>query len=271
MKFKFFLFLLFFIISANVFSQPQPYPGGSGKYTKLVWQDEFDGEGLPDSTRWSYEKGYLRNKELQYYVAGRLENTQVKDGFLYIRALNDFGYVDDGKKPITSASINTKGKGDWKYGRIEVRAKLPSCLGSWPAIWMIPTDEVYGGWPHSGEIDIMEHVGFVPDSIYFNIHCSEYNHVKKTGKGTSHYSVDASANFHVYAIEWFNDRIDWYFDDVKVFTFKNENTGPETWPFDQRFYLIINFAFGGAWGGLAGIDVNALPQEYLIDYVRVFQ
>jgi len=249
----------------------QPYPGGSGKFTQLVWSDEFNGTGLPDPDKWSYEKGYVRNREMQYYTVNRVENAEQRDGHLVITARNDSALIDGEIRPVTSASVISKGKGDWKYGRVEVRAKLPSCLGSWPAIWMMPTKSVYGGWPKSGEIDMMEHVGYEPDKIYFNLHTGKYNHTIGTGRGTSVDCPDPDKEFHVYAIEWFEDHIDWFLDDRKVFTIQNDGEGWESWPLDQTFYLILNFAFGGAWGGQKGVDPEALPQEYFIDYVRVFQ
>jgi len=249
----------------------QPFPGGSGKYTKLVWSDEFKGLGLPDESKWDYEKGYVRNGEMQYYTVKRIENASMENGTLVIRALNDSAMIDGAIRPVTSASLITKNKGDWKYGRIEVRAKLPSCLGTWPAIWMIPTKSTYGEWPKGGEIDIMEHVGYQPGKLFFNLHTEKYNHTKNTGRGTSIDCTDPNEKFHIYAIEWFEDRIDWYFDETKVFTVKNDEPGWEAWPFDQPFYLILNFAFGGAWGGSQGVDLKSLPQQFIIDYVRVFQ
>ena len=249
----------------------RPYPGGSEQYIQLVWQDEFEGIGLPDSTKWGYEKGYVRNQEMQFYTFERLENAARRDGLLIITCRNDSAMIDGEIRPVTSASLITRGKGDWKYGRIEVRAKLPSCLGTWPAIWMMPTTRVYGGWPKSGEIDMMEHVGYEPDKIFFNLHTEKYNHTKGTGRGTSVDCPNPDKEFHVYAVEWFEDHIDWFLDDKKVFSIQDDQTGWESWPLDQPFYLILNFAFGGAWGGQHGVDLSALPQEYQIDYVRVFQ
>jgi beta-glucanase (GH16 family) len=262
-------FVLLFCSNKNAVLQP--YPGGSGKYTQLVWSDEFDGQGLPDDSKWGYEKGYVRNREMQYYTEKRLENVRMENGYLIISALNDSAMIDGEIRPVTSASITTRNKGDWKYGRIEVKAKLPSCLGTWPAIWMMPTKPTYGGWPKSGEIDIMEHVGYQPNNIHFFLHTEKYNHTKGSGRGLSIDCSDANKKFHIYAVEWFEDRIDWFFDETKVFTVKNDEPGWEAWPFDHPFYLILNFAFGGAWGAQQGVDLDGLPQQYFIDYVRVFQ
>jgi hypothetical protein len=253
------------------FTKTVPYPGGSGQFTQLVWQDEFDGVGIPDTSKWSYERGYVRNREMQYYTVGREENAVQHNGNLVITARNDSAVIEGEIRPVTSASLRSRNKGDWTYGRIEVRAKLPSCLGSWPAIWMMPTTGTYGGWPRSGEIDIMEHVGYDPDRIYFNLHTGKYNHSIGTGRGTGVDCPYPNKAYHVYAVEWFEDHIDWFLDEQKVFSVANDGTGWEAWPLDKPFYIILNFAFGGAWGGQQGVDLTKLPQQFLIDYVRVFQ
>ena len=247
-----------------------PY-GGSKKFKKLVWSDEFNYTGLPDSNRWSNEEGYIRNKELQFYTRQRKENAFVKNGLLTISALNDSLSINNKIVPVTSASLRTKGKQDWTYGRVEVKAKIPTSLGTWPAIWMLGSDLNKVGWPACGEIDILEHVGYMPETIHFNVHTKKYNHVKKTGKGTTLNYTGVYNEFHVYAIEWFDDHIDWYFDNKKVFTYANEGEGADSWPFNKPQYLIINLAFGGAWGGQKGVDLASLPQQFMIDYVRVFQ
>jgi beta-glucanase (GH16 family) len=253
-------------------AQPNIQPfSGSGKYTQLVWHDEFEGNGLPDAAKWSYEKGYIRNNELQYYAEKRQENARLQGGCLIITAINDSAVIDGARRPVSSASVTTKGKGEWLYGRVETRAKVPSCLGTWPAVWMMPAKNTYGGWPRSGEIDIMEFVGYTPDKLYFNVHTEKYNHTKNTGRGTNITASQPDKNFNVYAVEWFPDRIDWFFNEEKVFSVENSEKGWEAWPFDHPFYLILNFAFGGAWGGAQGVDLSALPQQFVIDYVRVFQ
>ena len=250
---------------------PKPFPGGSEKFTKLVWADEFDGTGLPDATKWNYEKGYVRNKELQYYTNARSENAVQEDGNLVITARMD-AFEDGGKiHEITSASIMSRGKQSWKYGRIEARAKVPSSLGTWPAIWMLPEKSPYGGWPKGGEIDILEHVGYDPDKVHFNAHTGKYNHTRGTGRGTNIVLKDPHKDFHIYAVEWTEDEMDWFLDDKKVFSIKNDGSGPDAWPFDQPFYVILNLAFGGAWGASKGVDKDSLPQKFYIDYVRVFQ
>jgi beta-glucanase (GH16 family) len=234
----------------------------------LIWSDEFDYTGLPDSTKWDYDIGGngWGNRELQYYAGKRTENSRVENGNLIIETRKE---TFKGKE-YTSARLKTEDLGDWLYGRIEVRAKLPPGRGLWPAIWMLPTDWEYGNWPSSGEIDIMENVGYDPQKIFFTIHTELYNHTKSTQKSTSIILDDPHATFHVYAVERFDDHIDFYCDDTLRYTFNNENTGPKTWPFDQRFHLLLNIAVGGSWGGTQGIDTTIFPQKMIVDYVRVY-
>jgi beta-glucanase (GH16 family) len=250
---------------------------------QLVWSDEFDQPGLPDPARWTYEEGFVRNQELQYYTRGRRENARVENGLLVIEARREKfpnpGYKpdakDEGKRArefaeYTSASLTTRSIAAWRYGRVEVRAKLPGGRGMWPAIWMLGEDRSVG-WPACGEIDIMEFVGFDPDTIHGTVHTAKYNHVKKTQKGSRLRVPAAYEDFHVYALEWDAGKIDFFVDNEKYFRFTNEGTGADAWPFDKPHYLILNAAVGGAWGGAKGIDVNIFPTRYYIDYVRVYQ
>lgn len=241
------------------------------EFEELVWADEFNTPGLPDTKKWKYEEGYVRNNETQYYTRARSENARIENDHLIIEARNDSAMIDGAIRPITSASITTQDLATWQYGRVEVRAKLPSSLGTWPALWMLGTNIQEVGWPDCGEIDIMEHVGFNPDSVHTTVHTEAFNHVKGTQRGNATYLPTASTDFHIYAIEWHADYIDFFVDDMKVFTFENNNQGWESWPFDQPFYLILNLAFGGAWGGAQGIDIDSLPQQFIIDYVRIYQ
>jgi beta-glucanase (GH16 family) len=241
---------------------------------ELVWADEFDYEGLPDSTRWSYDVGDgcphicgWGNNELQYYTANRLENARVEGRRLIIEARRE----EYGGRDYTSARLVTKHKGDWKYGRIEVRAKLPSGRGTWPAIWMLPTEKTYGGWPASGEIDIMEHVGYEPDSVYGTVHTRAYNHIQRTQRGGGIFLPTAERAFHHYAIEWDEAKIDFFVDGERYFSFANEGSGFEAWPFDQPFHLLLNLAVGGNWGGKHGVDEGIWPQRMEVEYVRVYQ
>ena len=233
---------------------------------KLVWSDEFEKKGLPDSTKWSYEKGFIRNREAQLYTVERRENCRVEDGRLIIEARKE----EYRGASYTSASIITKGKASWTYGRFEVRAKVPTGRGTWPAAWMLGTSFGDIDWPLCGEIDIMEFVGYEPDATHSAIHCAKYNYPKGTPKHGKLPGVNPSENFHVYAMEWHPDRIDFFFDGKKHFTFPREDD-PEAWPFDKPHYLLLNLAIGGNWGGLEGIDDSLFPHRYEVDYVRVYE
>ena len=235
---------------------------------QLVWSDEFDYEGAPDPEKWDYDLGGhgWGNGELQNYT-NRRENSNVANGILTITALKE----EYGSNSYTSARLITKNKGDWKYGKVEVMAKVPAGRGTWSAIWMLPTDWEYGGWPESGEIDIMEHVGYDATRIFGTVHTEAYNHSLGTQKGSSRIVSTAETEFHLYSIEWFQDRIEFYIDDIRYFTFNNENKTYKEWPFDKRFHLLLNIAIGGSWGGAQGIDNTIFPTSMEIDYVRVYQ
>jgi beta-glucanase (GH16 family) len=234
---------------------------------RLVWQDEFSGTGLPDATRWDYEVGYVRNSELQYYTRARTENARQENGQLILEARRDGWNGHD----ITSASIITKGKKSFLYGRIEVRAKLPTGKGTWPAFWMLGTNIDQVGWPACGEIDIMEYVGFSPTTIHGTVHTPFYYHGSAAGpRGGNTQASSPWLDYHLYAIEWFPDRIDFFVDSVKYFTFFNEGTSAK-WPFDKPHYLLLNLAIGGSWGGQQGVDMTLFPHRVYVDYVRVYE
>ncbi|MFA9389633.1 MAG: family 16 glycosylhydrolase [Prolixibacteraceae bacterium] len=235
---------------------------------EMVWNDEFNTPGLPDASKWGYEKGLVRNNELQYFTENRTENAQITDSVLIIEARKE-SYSGAG---YTSASLKSQYKGDWKYGRIEVRAKLPTGKGTWPAIWMMPTHEEYGGWPKSGEIDIMENVGKDPNNIYTTVHIQGTNGTGHQGVGKTTTVNDSYNKFYTYAIEWSADSIKWFIDKDLVFSYVHKDgAGTNTWPFDKKFYLILNLAIGGDWGGQQGVDDALFPHQLLIDYVRVYQ
>src|SRR5437868_11883723 len=141
----------------------------------------------------------------------------------------------------------------------------------WPAIWMLSTEDAYGGWPHSGEIDIMENVGYMPDSVFGSIHTGAFNHVIHTQRTKGVYLKDLSTAFHIYAIEWTPDEISFFVDKNKYQTFKNDHKGFEHWPFDKKFHLLLNIAVGGNWGGKFGVDDSIFPQKIEVDYVRAYQ
>ncbi len=158
----------------------------------------------------------------------------------------------------------------WTYGYFEARLKLPVGKGTWPAFWMMPKN--FTAWPDDGEIDIMEEVGYRPNYVSSSIHCKAYNHAIGTQKTAEKFVASAQSEFHVYAVEWTEDYIFAYIDGVRYFTFMNDKKGIyDSWPFYKPFYLKLNLAWGGNWGGAQGVDPSCLPATYEIDYVRVFQ
>jgi beta-glucanase (GH16 family)/glycerophosphoryl diester phosphodiesterase len=236
---------------------------------KLVWSDEFNYTGLPDNTKWSYEVGGhgWGNNEKQYYTDADTMNVMVKNGILSITARKE----QKGNNEYTSARLLTKGKASWKYGRIEINAQLPSGRGLWPAAWMLGNNIDKVRWPECGEIDIMEHVGFKKDSVFGTIHTGAYNHVKGTQKGKTTFIENPYTQFHTFAIEWTPEKIDFLLDGELYNHFANEHKTSDEWPFDQPFYLLLNLAVGGNFGGQKGIDNSVFPATYKIDYVRVYQ
>ena len=260
-----FLILLFFSINIS-FAQY--------RFNKLVWSDEFEQAGLPDSSKWNYDRGRgcpqlcgWGNNEPQFYTWDRLENARILNGELIIEARKE---LFEGA-PYTSARLTTKKKGDWLYGRIEVRAQLPNGLGTWPAIWMLPTHNHYGNWPKSGEIDIAETVGYQKDTLHQTIHTEKYNGMYQTQRTNVMHLKNQHNRYHTYAIEWSAARIEYYLDGVKTFSFEKESNAFAVWPFDQPFHLILNMAVGGDFGGRKGIDNTIFPTQMHIDYVRVYQ
>lgn len=234
---------------------------------KLVWSDEFEGTGLPDASKWTYEQGRVRNREAQFYTKARAENARLENGRLIIEARKEAWQG----AAYTSASVTTEGKRELLYGRIEVRAKLPKGRGTWPAIWMLGANMPKVGWPACGEIDILEHVGYDPDVVHANVHTRTFNHAQGTGKGSSTRVAGVMDGFHVYALEWTPARLEFSVDGRVYFTYLNDGAGEGSWPFDKPQYLILNTAIGGAWGGRNGIDDAIFPARYEIDYVRVYE
>lgn len=247
---------------------------GSKAKREMVWSDEFNTNGAPDSLKWDYDLGDgcpnvcgWGNNEQQFYTRAA-SNVRVENGNLVIEARKE----EMGGKPYTSTRLVSRKKGDWLYGRVEVKAKLPSGKGTWPAIWMLSTDWKYGGWPASGEIDIMEHVGFDPGVIHGTLHTESFNFQKQTQREGIITIPDCTTSFHVYAIEWTPDKIDFYVDDKMYHSVAHQQGDDyKAWPFDQPFHLIMNIAVGGNWGGKEGIDDSIWPQRMEVDYVRIYR
>ena len=239
----------------------------------LKWQDEFNDARqtngktpLPSTTRWWYETGAggWGNNEIQNYISayrGTDTCAVISDGILKIIA----------KKVGTEVlSVRMNSTDSWTYGYFEARLKMPTGKGTWPAFWMMPKN--FTNWPLDGEIDIMEYVGYDPNVVHASVHTMAYYHTIGTQKTATKTILNAETDFHIYAMEWTADKIDGYVDGVKYFTFNNDKTNNKnTWPFNAPFYLKLNLAWGGNWGGAQGIDATKLPAVYEIDYVRVYQ
>jgi len=239
----------------------------------LVWHDEFDGLEIDDS-RWEHEVNADGggNNELQYYT-DRSVNSYIENGALIIQALKEQYTGPGGTRSYTSARLRTLKKGDWKYGRFEIRAKLPFGKGLWPAIWMLPTDWIYGGWPVSGEIDIMELIGDEPNKVYGTLHYgASYPNNKSSGDSYTLAQGDFSEDFHIFMLEWEEKQFRWYIDSMfyqSQTEWWSEN-GAYPAPFDQYFHMLLNVAVGGNWPGNPDAS-TPFPQKMTVDYVRVFK
>lgn len=240
-----------------------------GQCPNLIWNDEFNNSSL-DLTKWSYQVGDgcaegicgWGNNELQYY---QQSNITISNGQLHITAKKERVQ----SKSYTSGRIRTINKGDWTYGRFEARIKLPHGQGLWPAFWMLPTDEVYGGWPQSGEIDIMEFVAADPVRTLGNLHYGDlYPNNKYQGASFPLYSGTFPDAFHDFAVEWQAGTIRWFVDDILFMTKTAQDLAPYNWPFDQRFHFLLNVAVGGNLGGT--VDPNIFPKVMDVEYVRVY-
>ncbi|MCC7400813.1 MAG: glycoside hydrolase family 16 protein [Chitinophagaceae bacterium] len=238
---------------------------------KLVWSDEFNYSGLPSPDHWAFDtsgnSSGWGNNEAEWYTFKSSNNARVKDGVLKITAIKE----NISGKNYSSARLTTKNIREWKYGKIEARIKLPPGKGTWPAFWMLGKNIGSAGWPLCGEIDIMEHVGFMKDSIFGSLHSETYNHVKGTQKTKGVFIQNPYSEFHTYAVDWSTDKIDFILDGKIYYTVTNEHRTVKEWPFDQPFFIILNLAVGGNWGGARGIDDSAFPATMEVDYIRVYQ
>ena len=269
-----FIVLMFLNCSSddnNNITSPDPTDSIPG--WDLVWSDEFTGTNI-DLTKWEHEVNGQGggNNELQYYTAREL-NSLIEDGKLVIRALKETYTGPDGTREYTSARLRTKYKGDWKYGRFEIRAKLPIGQGLWPAIWMLPTDWVYGGWAASGEIDIMELLGHDPVRVYGTLHYGgQYPNNVHSGDSYRLTTGSFTSAFHVFALEWEENKFRWYVDGH---LYQTQNAwysegGAYPAPFNKRFHILLNVAVGGNWPGNPD-NTTTFPQSMIVDYVRVYE
>lgn len=267
MRYKFLLFsLLVLLIGCSNPSENSDY--------SLVWSDDFEESEL-DSTKWDFQTGTGEqfglngwgNNELQYYTEGT-HNTSIENGILAIEArIEEYESMN-----YTSAKLLTQNKADWLYGKFEIRAKVPETQSVWPAIWMLPAKSHYGGWPRSGEIDIMELLGHQPDTVYGTAHYGNSSDDKGHNSKpiTLNNGADFSDDFHSYEVEWTPDTLRWKLDGDLYHTLAKSDLEPFNWPFDQPFYLILNVAIGGNWPGNPD-ETTRLPQRMEVDYVRVYQ
>jgi len=228
----------------------------------LIWSDEFNTAGAPNSAKWGYDigtgSGGWGNNEIQYYT-NRTENATVANGVLKITAIKE----NFSGSTFTSARLLTKGKFSFQYGKVEVRAKLPSGVGTWPAIWMLGDNISTVGWPACGEIDIMEHRGMEQNKIFGTLHYPGRS--GGNADGTTINIANASTEFHNYKTEWTATSIKIYVDDVLFYTFANSSATP----FNQKFFILLNFAIGGTFGGPVDPALTGGTME--VDYVRVYQ
>lgn len=238
---------------------------------ELVWNDEFD-RGTTLGSDWRHEvqgPGWVNN-ELQTYVNGEQGGrrvTEITDGHLTITAFKAGSRVYSGR---VYAMENT----GWKYGIFEAAIRLPKGKGTWPAFWMMPANNNFATnpWPRCGEIDIMEEVGYHPEYTSSSIHCQAYNHTIGTQRTAERLTAGSQEDYHIYRLEWTPDYIETSVDGVRLLRFDNDGKGNvSTWPFDKPFYIILNLAWGGDWGGAQGVDESCLPATMDVEYVRVFQ
>jgi len=230
-----------------------------------IWFDEFNVDGAPNSSKWGYDLGTgsngWGNNESQYYT-NRTDNVVIANGILKIIAKKE-SYSGSN---YTSARILTKGKFSFKYGKVEIRAKLPIGVGTWPAFWMLGDNIDTVGWPACGEVDIMEHVGKNQGTVQSAMHTpSSFGATVNHG---SQYLADISTAFHIYAVQWTSEKMVFSVDGVVHYTYNPATKNSSTWPFNANQFIILNVAMGGNFGGT--IDPNFVSSTFEIDYIRVY-
>jgi beta-glucanase (GH16 family) len=270
------------IYPASAFADAKPAtviePNHAPAGYSLVFGDEFNVGTMPDPAKWDYAternaEGWF-NQEKQYYARARPESARLENGSLIIEAraetLDPIRYPDWSGQKYTSTRLLTRGKASWTFGFFEIRAKLPCGIGTWPAIWTLPEDPKFV-WPTGGEIDIMEHVGFVPGEINQTVHTKAFNFGSGSQKTTKFQVATACTAMHRYQMLWTPDFILMGVDDLPKFMFKKVKKDRARWPFDQPHHLLLNIAVGGSWGGQKGIRPDAFPAKMEVDYVRIYQ
>ena len=256
------------ITLAGAFMPAQQSARATGMFSTMTWHDEFNSGTTVNPTYWNMAKGGggWGNNEIETYTSSR-NNVKVANGKLTIQALYN---ANTGE--YTSGRVNTIGKKSYMYGRLDVRAKLPVGVGSWPAIWLMPQGAKYGSeYIANGELDIMEEVGADANEVSSSTHSQGYN----PSFGNTRYCLKtipgANSAFHTYSLEWTPSYMSYLIDGTEYCHVNNDYTGYLSWPYDQQFYLILNLAVGGSWGGYKGVDTTSMPWQFQIDYVRLYQ
>ncbi|MGV3504928.1 MAG: glycoside hydrolase family 16 protein [Adhaeribacter sp.] len=233
---------------------------------QLRWEDDFRQEGSPDPAKWTFAG--RKSPDWACYCADTLATTYVKNGILYLKGIKNQDPTDTAA--YKTGCIQTKNKFSFQYGRVEVRARLSEGKGSWPAIWLMPQESRYGGWPDSGEIDLMEHLN--RDTVIYQTLHSHYIDKQQQKTRPVYFATPSfkAGEFNIFGLEWYPDRLDFFVNGRKTFSYpKIQGADSRQWPFDQPFYLILNQALGGSWVG--SIHDRDLPLQMEVDWVRVYQ
>lgn len=258
--------LSFFLSYLSGYGQDKPAGINPPDGYKLVWQDEFSFDGNPDTSKWIYDIGTGENgwgnQELEFYT-DRAENVECLEGFLTITARQEPLHGSE----YTSTRMKSLGRFSFTHGILEIRAKLPGGVGIWPALWMLGENFPTVGWPACGEIDMMEYAGKDPDLIHGSIHNnSSFGNTVNTKTAIF---KNVESEFHIYSVEWTASEIRFMVDGNNYYTYKPSVYNHDTWPFDKPFFIIMNVAIGGGFGG--PVDNDIFPQSMVVDYVRVYQ